>query len=303
MDEPPNPMTSSWELLDERETEIDGCSSMPDELLGLVQWHLEPRDLFKTAQACRRWKRLSDNHGGWMDLLRDYGGGVSVEIAFVDDSDDIMDGSGGAGPAWHRSGEALVEMDDLAGAGSCQKTNDSSSRPDHDGDGTPSSSSEWENIDPPSKMAALSPHDCKLMYHALVWRHHDASESETSTSSSLWDTVAIVPGSKAEAPPATLSTLSMVSAGRSVMKITVAGGCVLAGASTICSVLPWWQQPMARWVMRSYAIEWCWLTIAGSSFWSARSEKNQASTTEKVAAATGGGAAAYLGTLAFVTIL
>jgi len=87
------------------------------------------------------------------------------------------------------------------------------------------------------------------------------------------------------------------------MKITLAGGIMLAAASCVTTVLPWWQRPVARWMMKSYAVEWCWLTVTGSSMWGASEASERPTVTSVAASAVGGGAAAYLGTLGFVAIM
>ena len=52
------------------------------------------------------------------------------------------------------------------------------------------------------------------------------------------------------------------------MKITV-GAVVVIGVAcgSVSAVLPWWQQPMARWVLRRGAVQWCWLTCSGAGAW------------------------------------
>ena len=133
---------------------------------------------------------------------------------------------------------------------------------------------------------------------------------------SLWDTVQIVPGSRADQLPQSLSTLTALAAGNVMLKITMAGGVVLAAASCVSMSLPWWQRPVARWMMRSYAIDWCWITAGSAGVYGAAEATGVAedrlgvpytirdSQPTTVAASVAGGAAAgYLGTLAFVTLL
>jgi len=105
-----------------------------------------------------------------------------------------------------------------------------------------------------------------------------------------------------------LSALAAVSAGKSILKVTMAGGAVLAVCSATAAALPWWQQGVARWIMRSYAVDWCFLTVATTTMWGATEEAGDGPGEERnvgsiVGGAAGGGIAAYLGTLAFVALL
>jgi len=275
-----------WELLSPGEVELDG-STLGSEVLTQVLRRCAATSAKRTsesrecatspsvriflscAQVCRRWKRISDNHVAWPDLLRSEGV-ISVEVAELNVG--LLEGATG-GPAWHRG---TGETEGLAES--------------------------WVEMEPPMQ---LSPHDCKLLYCAL--KRPREVPAEDSAPGSLWDTVGIIPGSlaKAEELPSQfeLPTMSALCAGRSIMKITLAGGIMLAAASCVTTVLPWWQRPVARWMMKSYAVEWCWLTVTGSSMWGASEASERPTVTSVAASAVGGGAAAYLGTLGFVAIM
>jgi hypothetical protein len=264
-------------------------------------------------QACRRWKRVADNHPKWPQLLKEHGL-VSIEArkltlilpqltvcsrqaAFVEGSEakgGLIDGACG-GPQWHRGGDAVpeVELSTLR-----TSSGDEWEEP-----------LEWENVGSPGQMTELTNHDAKLLLLAMQQQQRAAKEEEDGYGGgSLWDTVAILPGSRAERLPPSLATLSAVYAGKVMLKITMAGGVVLAAASCVSMALPWWQRPMARWLMRGYAMDLCWLTTAstgmyGASEASSSEEPGATATTTVAASVVGGGCAGYLGTLAFVTLM
>jgi len=172
-------------------------------------------------------------------------------------------------------------------------------------------------------MASLSNHDAKLLLLALrrqeqTQKAKDREEDqEYGGGGSLWDTVQIVPGSKADRLPPSLSAVTALAAGNVMLKITMAGGVVLCAASCVSMSLPWWQQPVARWYMRSYAIDWCWLTAASTGMYGAAEATGatedyvpcpvtgfeEPQPTTVAASVAGGAAAGYLGTLAFITLL
>jgi len=173
----------------------------------------------------------------------------------------------------------------------------------------------WDlSIKAPSQITSLSNHDAKLLLIAVRRHENNAKEEEEASSSywdssSLWDSVQVIPGSKSEKLPPSLAALSAVYAGKVMLKITLAGGVILAAAQCVSMGLPWWQRPAARWLMRSYAINYSWFSVGtsgllGASDAAACSEQpGGATTTTMVASTVGGGVGAYLGTLAFVTLI
>lgn len=286
--------SDSWDLLSPSETELDGCA-MGDSVLSKVLEQVGAGQMCMVAQACRRWNRVADNHPKWPQLLKEHGL-VSIEAAFVEGSEakgGLIDGACG-GPQWHRGGDAVpeVELSTLR-----TSSGDEWEEP-----------LEWEQV-APGQMTELTNHDAKLLLLAMQQQQRAAKEEEDGYGGgSLWDTVAILPGSRAERLPPSLATLSAVYAGKVMLKITMAGGVVLAAASCVSMALPWWQRPMARWLMRGYAMDLCWLTTASTGMYGASEASNSeepgaTATTTVAASVVGGGCAGYLGTLAFVTLM
>merc|ERR1719240_661449 len=91
--------------------------------------------------------------------------------------------------------------------------------------GEKSVETEWEEVLAPERMAALSHHDAKLLLLALrrqefARKAQDREEDhEYGGGGSLWDTVQIVPGSRADQLPQSLSTLTALAAGNVMLKI------------------------------------------------------------------------------------
>merc|ERR1712100_348376 len=163
------------------------------------------------------------------------------------------------------------------------------------------SSSEWESIQAPSTMSSLSHHDAKILLLAIRSHENNARKEEEGASTgsfwgesqgSLWDSVQDIPWSKADKLPPSLATLSAVYAGKMMLKITVAGGVILAAANVVAMGLPWWQRPAARWLMRSYAINYSWFSVGTSSMYGATeaavSEEPSGQSTTTVVASTVG---------------